>query len=119
MLPSSDAAAAGTPGKAHARKKGARTGDDAGMGSPGVCSDAASSRVVWARVKGYPWWPVSVCVLGCERVRARGGKLLRGHLREHRASEKRAQGPAGLVRSLPRCLPGWLAACQRACERAS
>lgn len=24
-----------------------------------LCKDAHASKCIWARVKGYPWWPVS------------------------------------------------------------
>jgi hypothetical protein len=30
------------------------------LSKPGVLQDAVAAKVVWARVKGYPWWPVSV-----------------------------------------------------------
>eukprot|EP00879_Flechtneria_rotunda_P017339 GHRR01018163.1.p1 GENE.GHRR01018163.1~~GHRR01018163.1.p1 ORF type:complete len:1141 (+),score=450.05 GHRR01018163.1:168-3590(+) len=30
------------------------------LSKPGVYHDAHTSKVVWARVKGYPWWPAQV-----------------------------------------------------------
>lgn len=29
------------------------------LSAKGLCKDASASKCVWARVKGYPWWPVS------------------------------------------------------------
>lgn len=31
----------------------------AGLLHPKLLEDAAGAHVVWARVKGYPYWPVS------------------------------------------------------------
>lgn len=31
-------------------------GDFGCLGRPGVVLDAEVAKVVWARVKGYPWW---------------------------------------------------------------
>jgi hypothetical protein len=28
------------------------------LGKPGVLLDAEAAKVVWCRVKGYPWWCV-------------------------------------------------------------
>jgi hypothetical protein len=67
----------------HGRKKG-KDGQQqdvfACLSKRGVCQDAEAHRVVWARVKGYPWWPVSLFtqasgLLG--RTRAHAGSSMR------------------------------------------
>jgi hypothetical protein len=38
---------------------GANTGTLDAVCDARLCDEADAANVVWARVKGYPWWPVS------------------------------------------------------------
>jgi hypothetical protein len=44
-------------------RKTGRAHDDAffSLAARSVCLDAEAARVVWCRVKGYPWWLVALC----------------------------------------------------------
>ena len=37
------------------------------LAKPGVIEDAEAARVIWARVKGYPWWYVVFNYPKCEQ----------------------------------------------------